>query len=174
MENNSPNEYRTGGHMPLQQPGGLLAVVIAILLAFTCMFLTAGFMVLRSDPLGENEVLASLYVPDCTTVPQGDLHMDGEVTTLDTVGITCQSISEFCEKYYELPAGIYILQVADGSPASRQGVLPGDVLVRVNGEALRLPATLRSILQDAAPNTLLELEFSRKGNSYTIHILSGV
>ena len=37
MENNSPNEYRTGGHMPLQQPGGLLAVVIAILTSLVIM-----------------------------------------------------------------------------------------------------------------------------------------
>lgn len=173
MEHNSKNEYRTGGSMPPDRPGGLFAVAILILLSAAGIFLTAGFNMLRTGATSADKELAALYVPDATTYPANDLHMDGEVTDVDTVGIICQSISEFCEKYYELPAGIYILQVTADSPAARQGVLPGDVLTRVNGKALRLPGTLQNILESSPPNSLLPLEFSRKGKSYTIYVIAG-
>lgn len=174
MENNTPNEYRTGGHLPIRSSGGLLTAGLLVFVAITAMFLTAGFLALRTDPLGEDKELAALHTPDCTRCPEEEPHMEGEVTTCNTVGITCQSISEFCEKYYELPAGIYILHVIKDSPADQQGVLPGDVLVRVNGEALRLPNTLQWLLDNSPKDTLVELEFSRKGKSYTIYVAPGV
>ena len=173
-ENFSPNEYRTGGHLPLQRPGGLFAVGILIFFAFSAMFLAASSLALHTDPLGEGKELAALQAPEDPIFPGGDIHMEGEVTTCTAVGIICQSISEFCEKYYELPAGIYILQVEKDSPADRQGVLPGDVLVRVNGEALRLPATLQWFLDHPQEGSPIELEFSRKGKIYSIYVASGV
>ncbi len=173
MEHDSKNEYRTGGHMPLDRPGGLLAVAILVLLAAAGIFFNAGFHILRAESADAGKELASLYVPECTVYPADDLHMDGDVTTLADVGITCQSISAFCEKYYQLPGGIYILQVAADSPAARQGVLPGDVLIRADGKPLRLPGTLRGILDSAAPGSLLPLDFSRKGDTYTIYVIAG-
>ena len=173
MENNTSNEYRTGGHLPRQSANGLLSAALLVFLALTGMFLTAGFLALRSLSLGAEQELASLQPPEGTFFPGEQLHMEGEVTNCSIVGITCQSISGFCQQYYELPAGIYILQVEKGSPADRQGVLPGDVLIRVNGEALRLPSTLQQFFDDSPEDTPVKLEFSRKGKIYTIYVASG-
>ena len=173
MKNNTPNEYRTGGHLPIQRSGSLLAVGFLIFAAVTTMFITTGFLALRGDPFTEDKELAVLNIPDSTRYPNEEPHMEGEVTTCSAIGITCQSISAFCEKYYKLPAGIYILQVKKGSPADQQGVLPGDVLVRVNGEALRQPHRLQWFLDNTPNDALVEMEFSRNGKHYTIYVIPG-
>lgn len=173
MENNTSNEYRTGGHLPKRSSDGLLATGLLVLLAVTGMLMTAGLLTLRSISLDTEQELASLQPPDGTRFPGESLHMEGEVTECGIVGITCQSISMFCQQYYELPAGIYILQVEKGSPADAQGVLPGDVLIRANGEALRLPSALQQLFESPADKTPVKLEFSRKGKLYTIFVSPG-
>ncbi|MBE6983466.1 MAG: PDZ domain-containing protein [Ruminococcaceae bacterium] len=172
MENHTSNEYRTGGHLPRGSGNSLLSAGLLVFFAITGMFLTAGFLTLRALSTGAERELATLTPPDTTLYPGDHLHMEGEVTDFRVIGITCQSISAFCEKYYELPPGLYILQVEKGSPAQRQGVLPGDVLVRVNGQALRLPSSLQNVF-DMSAGKPVALEFSRNGNTYTIYVAPG-
>lgn len=173
MENNISNEYRTGGHLPKRSTDGLLATGLLVFLAVTGMLLTAGLLTLRSISLDTEQELASLQPPDGTRYPGEHLHMEGEVTECGIVGITCQSISTFCQQYYELPAGIYILQVEKGSPADKQGVLPGDVLIRANGKELHLPSALQQLLENSTNKTPVKLEFFRKGKLYTILVSPG-
>ncbi len=173
MDHHTSHEYRTGGILPKKGSGGLLAAALLIFFAVAGMFLTAGFMTLRSVSFDTEQELASLQIPENTRFPGEQLHMEGEIATCNAVGITCQSISAFCQKYYELPAGVYVLSVEKGSPADRQGVLPGDVLVRVNGQLLRLPSSLQTFFNGTGKNTLVRLEFSRKGKLYTVFVSPG-
>ena len=173
MDNNTSHEYRTGGHLPKKSSGGLLAAALLIFLAVTGMFFTAGFMTLRSFSFDREQELAALQPPEYTRFPGEYLHMEGEVENCSIVGITCQGISTFCQQYYELPEGVYITQVTKGSPADRHGVLPGDVLVRANGEALRHPSALQKFFNNPANPNPVKLEFFRKGNIYTIFISPG-
>ena len=173
MDNHTMHEYRTGGHLPKKNSGGLLAAALLIFFAVTGMFLTAGFMALRSISFDAEQELASLQPPENTRFPGEQLHMDGEIATCNNIGITCQSISEFCQKYYELPAGIYVLSVEKGSPADLQGVLPGDVLVGVNGHLLRLPSSLQQLINGTGKKFPVKLEFSRKGKLYTVFVSPG-
>lgn len=173
MDHLSPNEYRTGGSVPPKPHGGLFAVGLLIFLSVSGMFLTVGFLALRSEPFVRTQVLASLETPDGTPSPADAPHMEGEVTAYNAIGITCQSISEFCEKYYQLPSGIYILQVEKGSPTDRHGVMPGDVLIQVNGKQMRYPASLEQLLAENTNGKPLEMTFSRKGKIYTVYIVPG-
>lgn len=173
MDNNISHEYRTGGHLPKKSSGGLLAAALLIFLAVTGMFFTAGFMTLRSFSLDKEQELAALQPPEYTHFPGEQLHMEGEIATCSVVGIACQSISDFCQKYYELPAGVYVLSVEKGSPADRQGVLPGDVLVSINGQPLRLPSALQQFFNDPPQNSPVKLAFSRKGKLYTVFVSPG-
>ena len=58
---------------------------------------------------------------------------DGEVRGRPAIGITVGSIPEDAASHYELPAGLYISDVSEGSDAEKQGILPGDILTAVNG-----------------------------------------
>ena len=167
------NEYRTGGSIRHRSHNGDFAVGIFLLLTFIGMLLSAGSLSLRITNLSTHKVIASLGVPDETLHINPDLHMEGLVMDCEELGVTCQSISRFCENYYDLPAGIYIIRVDKHTPAALQGILPGDILVKANGRPLRLPATLQSIIDQCPKGESIELEFIRKEKTYTVNLTPG-
>ena len=167
-DKNHQNEYRTGGPIHRRSWNALFAVGIFLFFAVIGMLLTALLLGLRINTLGAHKVIASLDVPDETMNLNNDLHMEGLVMDCAELGITCQSISEFCENYYKLPRGIYIVRTKAHTPAARHGVLPGDILTKVNGKPLRLPTTLQSILDENPKGQPIELEFIRKEKIFTI------
>lgn len=69
---------------------------------------------------------------------------DGEVRGRPAIGITVGAIPEDAASHYELPEGLYISAVSEGSDAERQGVLPGDILTAVNG----IPVTTTDQVND--------------------------
>lgn len=168
MDKNYQNEYRTGGPIHRRSWGALFAVGMFLIFAVVGMLLTAALLGLRVSTLGAHKIIASLDTPEETITFNTDLHMEGLVMECAELGITCQSISEFCENYYELPQGIYIVRIEGNTPAAQCGVLPGDVLTKANGTPIRLPATLQSILDQNPKGQSIELEFIRKEKTYTI------
>lgn len=170
----SPNEYRTGGPIHRNNCGALFAVGIFVFLTVAGMLLTAGFLSMRGHSLDTYKVIAALSVPEETHSGSNDLHMEGLVMDCKELGITCQAISEFCEKYYELPKGIYIIGVKRNAPAAYHGILPGDILMKVNGESLRSPEALQEIIASCPAGKPIALELNRKGKIFTIHFTPGV
>lgn len=167
------NEYRTGGPIRRRGYGALFAVGIFLFFTITGMLLTAALLSLRVSTLGAHKVIASLDAPEETINLSNDLHMEGLVMDCVELGVTCQSISEFCENYYELPQGIYIVRVEKHTPAARQGVLPGDILIKANGAPLRLPTALQSIIEQCPKGQSIALEFVRNGKTYTVNLTPG-
>lgn len=165
-----PNEYRTGGSAISRRHNALFAATVLISLSCAGMLLSAGLLRLKSISFDNQKAIAALESPKNTGTQTNELYMEGPVVYCADLGITCQTIPEFCENYYQLPAGIYILQVKEGTPAALQGVLPGDVLVSVNDAPLRYPATLQWVLDTAAEDTSVVLEFSRKGKRYHVYV----
>lgn len=57
----------------------------------------------------------------------------GEVLGRPSIGITVGQIPANVAIHYEMPEGLYISAVSEGSDAEKKGVLPGDVLTAVDG-----------------------------------------
>ncbi len=167
------NEYRTGGPIHRRSYGALFAVGMFLFFAVTGMLLAAALLGLRVSTLGAHKVIASLDAPEDTINFNNDLHMEGLVMDCVELGVTCQSISEFCENYYELPQGIYIVRVEKHTPAARLGILPGDILIKANGEPIRLPTTLQSIVEQCPKGQSIALEFVRNEKTYTVNLTPG-
>lgn len=167
------NEYRTGGPIHHRSYSALFTVGIFLFFVVTGMLLAAGLLGLRVSSLGAYQVIASLDSPEETMNLSSDLHMEGFVMDCTELGITCQIISEFCENYYELPQGIYVVRVEKHTPAAQLGVLPGDILTKANGEPLRLPTALQSIIDQCPEGQSIALEFIRNEKSYTVNLTPG-
>ena len=58
--------------------------------------------------------------------------------------------------------GVLVLDVAPGTPASREGLRPLDVLVRANGQPLQNPQALIRLVR-SAEGQVLELQIVRRG-----------
>lgn len=172
-DRNSPNEYRTGGSVHRSGSGALLAVGLFVSLTFLGMILTAGMLILRVNPSGQQKVIAFLSVPKETQSSDNSPHMEGLVVSFAEFGIIGQTISEFCENYYELPSGIYVIRVAQHTQADIQGVLPGDILVAANGQPLDSPNSLQEVIDSCPTGELIPLDVSRKGKIFTVYFISG-
>ena len=75
----------------------------------------------------------------------GALVRDGEVRGRPAIGITVGSIPESVASHYELPEGLYISDVSEGSDAQKQGILPGDILIAVNGTPVKTTDEVNAI-----------------------------
>ena len=167
------NEYRTGGPIHRRSYGALFAVGMFLFFAVTGMLLTAGLLGLRISTLSTQKVIATLDTPDETIAYINDLHMDGLVMDCADLGITCQSISEFCENFYELPKGIYVIHVEKNTPAAKLGILPGDILTKAAGRPIQFPVALQNILAETPNGQPIQLDFIRKGKNYTVTLIPG-
>ena len=165
----SQNEYRTGSHIHQRSYGALFAVGIFLFLTVTGMLLTAALLNLRVRTSRSHKVIAALEPPAETVSLNNDLHMEGVVMHFFELGITGQSISEFCKQYYELPTGIYIVSVQGHAPTALHGVLPGDILTKANKESLHSPTVLQNIINQCPVGEFVELEFVRQGKTYTVY-----
>ena len=52
------------------------------------------------------------------------------------LGISCLSVSSEATTYYGMPAGAYISEVSPNSPADKGGLKQGDIITKMDGEAI--------------------------------------
>ncbi len=145
-EHNHQFEYQTGSVPPARQAGGLFAAGVFVAIAVLGIFIVTGAVGYRVFSPTTTPLLASLSTESGSSFFSNEAHMDGEVISCSEIGITCQSISNFCAEYYNLPKGVYVISVEKNTPADLQGVLPGDVLIALNDASICLAGTLQSYL----------------------------
>ena len=76
------------------------------------------------------------------------LVVSGTVTGRPSIGITVGAIPDNAKERYQLPDGLYISAVADGSDAAEKGVKAGDIILKVNGVEVSTTAEI-SAMKDA-------------------------
>ena len=59
---------------------------------------------------------------------------DGAVYGRVSIGVTIGPVSEDIAKYYDIPQGLYVSYVTEGSDAEAKGIEHGDIITKVNGE----------------------------------------
>ena len=74
------------------------------------------------------------------------------------------------EYFYGVSEGVFVLRVAERTPASSGGLRPGDIIQSVNGEEIRTVAELRSAM--AASGRTMNLRILRKGTPAALTIES--
>lgn len=73
----------------------------------------------------------------------------------------------------EQTEGAYITQVVEASPAGAAGLLEGDVVTEVDGEALTVDFNLREAIADNQPGDVVTLTVVRDGESQEIAVTLG-
>lgn len=91
----------------------------------------------------------------------------GYVSGRPSLGITGERISIFYQRYYRLPAGLLVTEVAPGSEAERQGLLSGDILVSLDGREVYSMEELTTMLYNYSAGDKVELVIWRNGETYT-------
>jgi serine protease Do len=81
------------------------------------------------------------------------------------LGISIQSVSEADAEVYKLPsiAGAEVMTVSDDSPAAKAGIQPEDVIVAVDGQAIKNGTDLTTLLAQHQPGEKVNLTVYRSG-----------
>ena len=84
------------------------------------------------------------------------------------LGVQCTDVPEDVRRRMDIPEGVYVSKVADGSPAMNAGLQKGDVIISMNGEEVRYSATLSRILLKEDAGTEIGITLMRpSGEEYT-------
>lgn len=149
--------YRTGGTQPPKSHGGLIAFLLVVII-FLCGISTAlGLMNIRLF----RQLTA--MIPEETSPISFSKSAAAEQEASDApLGFLGQAITPFWQNYHGLPSGIYVTEVVSGSNACKQGVLPGDILVEVNGVPVADPDSLHQLLSGCGIGDSVTAKFIRQ------------
>ena len=89
----------------------------------------------------------------------------GAVFGRSTIGITIGEVPDMAAAHYNIPTGLYICAVADGSDAQKQGVKAGDILTKVNGEIVKTTEDVATIKNDLKVGDVMHFDIWRDGKN---------
>ena len=95
---------------------------------------------------------------------------DGEVRGRPAIGITVGAIPTNAKEKYELPDGLYVSDVSDGSDAKEQGIQPGDIITAVNGKAVQTTDDITAIKNELQVGDTMIFNIWRDGEILMITI----
>ena len=88
---------------------------------------------------------------------------EGEVRGRPAIGITVGAIPENAVSHYELPEGLYISALSEGSDAEKQGILPGDILTAVNGTPVKTTDEVNALKSEMKVGDTMQFTIWREG-----------
>ena len=86
------------------------------------------------------------------------------------IGIGCINIDESKSKYYNLPIGIYVSEVADFSSAQKAGIKPGDVIISIDGTTVTTKDELDNIKYSHSIGDKITVKINRNGEEMDIEL----
>lgn len=87
------------------------------------------------------------------------------------LGVEYQMLSQQVALLNQVPQGAYVVNVVSGSPAEKAGILQGDVIFKVNGQALNNQnISLANLVSGEKPGQTLSLDVWRNGSQITISV----
>ncbi len=95
-----------------------------------------------------------------------DLIEHGYVTGRVKMGITMQMLDQFTAQLNGYVPGVGVVAVEPNSPASKAGLVPGDIITEIDGESVMTQETLAEILAGHKPGDVITLTVYRQSQRY--------
>ncbi len=99
------------------------------------------------------------------------LKNDGEVKRA-YLGVYPQPVDQSVADYYGMdkPQGVLVAQVSEDTPASRAGIKDGDIILSVDGRAIRNPSVLRNVISLSDVDHKAEILLLRDGKKKKLKV----
>ena len=92
----------------------------------------------------------------------------GYVSGRPDLGIEGESVSNFYQHYYRMPAGLYITHVDTGSDAHEKGIEYGDILISIDNERITDMDSLNTVLYSHNVGDTVTVVIYRAGKQYAL------
>lgn len=95
----------------------------------------------------------------------------GEVRGRPSIGITVGPIPENAAEHYELPIGLYVSDVSDGSDAKEKGIVVGDIIIACNGEPVDENEDIISVKNSLIVGDSISFTIWREGETFDVDVV---
>ena len=95
---------------------------------------------------------------------------DGEVRGRPSIGITVGAIPDNASSHYDIPGGLYISDVTDGSDAEAKGIKVGDILIECNGVEVKTTDDVAEIKSGLSVGDSIHFKIWRDGETYEVDV----
>ncbi len=99
-----------------------------------------------------------------------DIMNFGYVTGKPQLGISCQAVTETISQMYNMPVGVYVVEVSENSAAEKAGLRKGDIITAVNGVEVTTSEELTAQKNLHSAGDEIELTFIRDGEEMTAKV----
>lgn len=178
------NLYRTGDTRHQEIHRGTLSVLLVVAIFLGGVATASSLLNIRlfkaftkadsaTVSLRFSSVRSATESNEASTDAQPQLAFYGEqdlVTGIPVLGATVQQLSAFDQLYYRLPSGLYVTKVEPNTPAAKNGLVPGDILISLDDQRLTDTDTLQRLLFDHRPGDLVKLVLYRSGNQHSVEL----
>ena len=100
-----------------------------------------------------------------------DLISYGYVTGKPQIGISCVDVDELYSRYYNIPQGIWVREVEEGSAAEKAGIKVGGVIIGIEGEAVSSIKEMNEIKNKYKAGDEITLTISRSNEDIEIKLV---
>ncbi|MHB8961812.1 MAG: S1C family serine protease, partial [Saccharofermentanales bacterium] len=126
-----------------------------------------GIVNAKTSAVGIEGLGYAIPVNDAKAVAD-DLIEQGYVGGRIRLGIASKDITADLADYYELPVGIYVVEVSSGSAADKAGIRSGDVIIGVDGKNISTGAELSAIRDSHKAGESIKILLVRDGKEVSV------
>ncbi len=115
-------------------------------------------------------------IPTDMVSPIVDSLKNGGVVRRGWLGVAIQDLDGELAQAMGMPAGsgVLIADVNDGTPASKAGILRGDVVTHLNGKRVRNQGQLRNRIAAAGEGATVDVKIKRDGSTKNVRVTLGL
>ncbi len=95
----------------------------------------------------------------------------GSVPEPPRIGIYTQDVTAEMAQQYDLPEGVYVVQVGEGSPAAAAGIQRGDVIIAINGQETLTTSAINAVKNTIQAGDTMNLTIIRDGEKLEIPVV---
>ncbi|MBR2284422.1 MAG: trypsin-like peptidase domain-containing protein [Ruminococcus sp.] len=99
-----------------------------------------------------------------------DIMQYGYVTGKPQFGISCQDVTETISQMYNMPVGVYVTVVTEGSAADKAGIQSGDIITAVDGVTVTTADELNEQKNLHSAGDTVEITLTRAGEEITLSV----
>lgn len=101
--------------------------------------------------------------------------IEGKMVSRGFLGVTPQTLNKEIRDYinYKEGDGVYVRAIVRGSPAHKAGLLPGDVIIKINNVTVKDDRAVLKLVSSLAPGKSYPIEIFRKGDFMTFTVVLG-
>ena len=170
---NETGTWQTGRTQPPKHYNGLIAFLLVLVILLSGISTALSIMNLKLyRKLSVAETNAQVSFSRSSEVPDPTAAVHEEVQVLQThLGISGTIIPKVYQRYYKLPSGVYVSRVMDKSEAKEKGLIAGDIITALNGQAIQEDTVLDLWTKTFTAGNSVELTVYRSGSEFTVTLI---